>query len=122
MYEIWLVLNILYEIALGLWPVLLALALVWLTLMVLARMRARLSWRALRRALLPASFVAGLLFFTLPHLTQSSFDNMGYWVDWLNLAGMAVGLGAAFALFVWPLVALFCPACASGACPTRPAR
>lgn len=119
MYEIWLVLNILYEIALGLWPVLLALAVVWLALMVLAR--SRLSLLALRRALFPASFVAGLLFFTLPHLTQSSFDNMGYWVDWLNLLGMALGLGAAFALFAWPLVAMFCPACAGGACPSRPA-
>ena len=119
MYEIWLVLNILYEIALGLWPVLLALAVVWLALMVLAR--SRLSLRALRRSLIPASFVAGLLFFTLPHLTQSSLDNMGYWVDWLNLLGMALGLGAAFALFAWPLVAMFCPACAGGACPARPA-
>ncbi|WP_313074397.1 hypothetical protein [Melaminivora sp.] len=119
MYEIWLVLNILYEIALGLGPVLLALAVVWLALMVLAR--SRLSLLALRRALFPASFVAGLLFFTLPHLTQSSFDNMGYWVDWLNLLGMALGLGAAFALFAWPLVAMFCLACAGGACPARPA-
>ncbi len=117
MYEIWLVLNILYESALEVWPALLGLAVTWLALMVLAR--SRLSLGTLRHALFPASFVAGLLFFTLPSLTQSSFANMGYWVDWLNLLGIALGLGAAFALFAWPWVALFCPACAGGACQTR---
>ena len=65
-----------------------------------------LSLLALRRALFPASFVAGLLFFTLPHLTQSSFDNMGYWVDWGNLFLYAAAFGAVAAALTWPLAAM----------------
>ena len=113
MYEIWLALNIVYEIALSIWPVLLALLLVWLAL--LAAARGRLNARALRRALLPGALVAALLVLSIPSLTQSSLANMGYWVDWANVLAIALGLGALVALFVWPLMALFCPRCRSSA-------
>lgn len=92
MYEIWLAMNIVYEIALSVAPWLAVLLLVWLVLLVLARKR--LSLCALRPALALTALVAGVLFFALPALTQSSFANMGYWVDWANLLAVALGLGA----------------------------
>ena len=109
MYEIWLVLNILYEIALTVWPQLLVIALVWLALMLAARRR--LAGRSLRGALLLGALVAVALFFALPSLTQSSLANMDYWVDWASLSGMALGFGAAAAIFLWPVLALACPRC-----------
>ena len=105
MYEIWLAMNIVYEIALSVAPWLAVLLLVWLVLLVLARKR--LSLCALRPAL-----VAGVLFFALPALTQSSFANMGYWVDWANLLAVALGLGALVGVFCIPVAALLCPRCA----------
>ena len=109
MYEIWLALNIVYEIARGAWPVLLALALAWVALLAMAR--GRLSARALRQALLPGAVVAALLTLSIPSLTHSSLDNLDYWVDWANLLAIALGLGALAALFAWPLMAMFCPRC-----------
>lgn len=107
MYEIWLALNIVFEIALTVWPALLALALVWLALMLAAR--AHLSTRALRRALALGALLAAAAVFILPALTQSSLANMGYWVDWANLLAIALGFGAAAALYAWPLMALAFP-------------
>ena len=46
MYEIWLMLNIVYELALEVWPWLLALALLWLLLMARAWRRGGAAWRA----------------------------------------------------------------------------
>lgn len=111
MYEIWLALNIVYEIALGVWPALLVLLLVWIALLVAAR--GRLSARALRPALALAlgALVAAALVLAVPSLTQSSLANMGYWVDWANLLAIALGLGALAAVFAWPLAALACPRC-----------
>ena len=106
MYEIWLVLNIVYEIALGLWPLLLGL---------LLAARNRLLRRAVRPALLLGGLVAVALVPGVPWLTQSSLVQMGYWVDWANVLAIALGLGALAALFTWPLMALFCPRCRSRA-------
>ncbi len=110
MYEIWLAMNIVYEIALSVAPWLAVLLLVWLVLLVLARKR--LSLCALRPALVLTALVAGVLFFALPALTQSSFANMGYWVDWANLLAVALGLGALVGVFCIPVAALLCPRCA----------
>lgn len=109
MYEIWLALNIVYEIALGVWPALLVLLLVWIALLVAAR--GRLSARALRPALALGALAAAALVLAVPSLTQSSLANMGYWVDWANLLAIALGLGALAAVFAWPLAALACPRC-----------
>ena len=110
MYEIWLAMNIVYEIALSVAPWLAVLLLVGLVLLVLARKR--LSLCALRPALVLTALVAGVLFFALPALTQSSFANMGYWVDWANLLAVALGLGALVGVFCIPVAALLCPRCA----------
>ena len=102
MYEIWLVINIVYEIALTIWP-LIALALVaWLVLLWLARGRGGGAGRAVG----VGAVLAVLLFATVPSLTNSSFANMGYWVDWANLLAVALGLGTLAAVFFWPLMAL----------------
>ena len=104
MYEIWLVMNIVYEIALGLWPLLALALVVWLGLLWAARHRlGRGAWR-------PAALVGALaavgLFFGMPGLTRSSLSNMGYWVDWANLLAVAMGLGVLVGAFAWPLLAL----------------
>ena len=67
MYEIWLVLNIVYEIALSIWPTLLVLLLIWLVLLVVARKR--LNSCAIRPAMMLAAVVAVVLFFATPALT-----------------------------------------------------
>lgn len=104
MYEIWLAMNIVYEIALGIWPLLALLLAVWVALLVAAR--GRLGARQVRQALLLGALVAVALFFSVPTLTQSSLANMGYWVDWANLLAVALGLGALAAVFCLPLLGL----------------
>lgn len=104
MYEIWLVMNIVYEIALGVWPLLALLLAVWLGLLVAAR--GRLGARQVRQAALLGALVAVALFFSVPTLTQSSLANMGYWVDWANLLAIAAGLGALATVFSLPLIGL----------------
>ena len=104
MYEILLGLNIVYEIALSLWPLLALLLAVWLIMLWGAR--ARLGRGAGSQALLLGVLAAVVLFFTVPTLTHSALSNMGYWVDWVMLAAVALGLGALAAVFLWPLLAL----------------
>ena len=104
MYEIWLAMNIVYEIALGIWPLLALLLVVWLAMLVAAR--GRLGARQAGRALVLGLVVTVALFFSVPALTQSSLANMGYWVDWANLLAVALGLGALAAVFSLPLFGL----------------
>ena len=104
MYEIWLAMNIVYEIALGIWPLLALLLAVWVALLVAAR--GRLGARQVRQALLLGALVAVALFFSVPTLTQSSLANMGYWVDWGNLLLYAAAFGAVGGALAWPLAAM----------------
>jgi len=104
MYEIWLMLNIVYESALAIWPWLLALLLIWLALLALAT-RGRHSWRAN----LPGAIVVGLLvgvavFFVMPGSIKSSLVELKYWVDWATLLGMAAAGAGVGALVAWPLL------------------
>lgn len=105
MYEIWLVINIVYEIALSIWPVLALALAAWLAMVWAARAPLARGGCAVNALGLGAA-VALLLFFSVPSLTNSSFANMGYWVDWANLAAVALGLGALAAVFFWPLLTL----------------
>lgn len=106
MVEIWLAMNIVWEIALGLRLQLLLAALVWAALVLLAWRRGG-HWRA---ALWPAAglglLVAVLAFFSVPGLSKSSLAEMGYWVDWANLAAIALAAGAVAVAFAWPALAL----------------
>ncbi|HEY0843880.1 MAG TPA: hypothetical protein VGE12_00830 [Noviherbaspirillum sp.] len=107
MYEIWLMLNIVWEIALDLWPALLVGAAIWLALAVAA---ARACSACLRTGL-PLALAAGLVataaaFVIVPAAVGSSLGEMGYWVDWLTLAGIAGGFGVLAALITLPVVAI----------------
>lgn len=107
MYEIWLMLNIVWELALAAWPVLVALGVVWLALMTRALRRRGARWLAgLPLALATGAVVAVIAFFVVPGLTRSALSEMRYWVDWMNLAGIALGVGAVAVAFAWPLTAL----------------
>lgn len=110
MYEIWLMLNILWEMALGVWPLLAAVVLAWAVMLVLAWRGARNPAGARRRApglaLAVGAAAAVAAFVALPTLTGSSLRELAYWVDWLSLAGVALGVGAAAFLLAWPLVKL----------------
>lgn len=103
MYEIWLALNIVYEIALGLWPALLILLAVWLAVMVANR---KGLWAVPASRLLTITVVVAVAVgLAVPSLTLSSFGNFGYWVDWTYWLAMAVGAGVAVAVWLWPLMA-----------------
>lgn len=106
MYEIWLALNILFELALMYFPVVMVIALAWIALMALALIRGTPNWR---RALLPAALIgvvtliAGML--AIPALTMSSLAELRYWVDWANLFAVAAGFAAITAMLALPLIA-----------------
>ncbi|MBL8384803.1 MAG: hypothetical protein JNM90_17095 [Burkholderiales bacterium] len=108
MYEIWLASNIVWEMALTVWPLLLAAAVAWLLLMTAAVRRpgARLR-RALPAALLCAAAGAFAAFVIVPGAVGSSLGELGYWVDVANLAAIAAGCGVAVGAFAWPLAAIF---------------
>lgn len=103
MYEIWLAMNIVWEIALTIWPWIAAALLLWIVLLAAAARRSAPSWRgAFRPALLAGALVALLAFFALPGLTRSSLGDLDYWVDWANVLAIAAGIGAAAWLMAWP--------------------
>lgn len=107
MYEVWLALNIVWEIALGAWPVLLAALLLWAVLLLTAWRRPGTRWRGA----LPWAVGAGVLaaagaIGTVPAWSLSSLSEMGYWVDWANLLAVAAGFGAVAAAVAWPLAAM----------------
>ncbi len=107
MYEIWLVMNIVWEIALDLWPLLLGAAVLWLVLMATALRRRGANWGGgVKFALAAGLLVALATVLWLPGATQSSLAEMRYWVDWANLLALAAGFGAIAAAFVWPLGAM----------------
>ncbi|MFC7411272.1 hypothetical protein [Hydrogenophaga atypica] len=105
MYEIWLVINILWEIALGLWPVLLLVAVTWAFLVLRAFTRGAAWQRSLGLALVIGVGVALLLIPVVPGAVGSSLADMGYWVDWVNLLAICAGFGAAAFALAWPLLA-----------------
>ena len=89
MYEIWLTLNILFELGLQYLPVVIGTALLWLILMALAANRRNAGWgKAIRPALVVFVVVTAITFFITPGMTKSSFANMGYWVDWATSSSM----------------------------------
>jgi hypothetical protein len=108
MYELWLMLNIAWGIALAAWPVLALVFVAWLVLMGAALRRASVGWgRHAFWALQIGGLAAVIVFLTLPSLTRSSLRDVAYWVDWASLAGLALGAGAAAGLFALPIIALW---------------
>ena len=105
MYEIWLVINILWEIALDLWPALGGVTLIWAFLVLRALARGGAWRRSLPLALALGAVAALALIPVVPSAIGSSLSDMGYWVDWANLLAISGGLGAALFALVWPLLA-----------------
>ena len=110
MYEIWLMLNIVWEILVGAWPLVLALLVLIIVAFVAALSRRGGDWRgALPIALGIAVLAGALVFATLPTLTRSSLHELKYWVDWLMRAGLAAAAAAVVAALTWPLSVLMKP-------------
>ena len=106
MYELWLMLNILWEVALSAWPMLLAAALLWLVLMGITLRTAGARWSAsLPSALLIGGIAAFAAFLLLPRALSSTLSDLGYWVDWVTLIGLALAVGGAVAAYASPLLA-----------------
>ncbi len=103
MYEIWLGLNILYELALTVWPDLALLVLAWAVFMLMRRKN--LMQVSLRTLWLVAALVFAVASIVLPYASQSSLSAMTYWVDWSTLLGTAAGFGVVAALLAWPVLA-----------------
>lgn len=104
MYEIWLAMNIVYEIASDLLPALVSLALVWTVMVVINRKKlVRASGAALAAVAVLVALASAL---ALPSLSKSSLADMGYWVDWVSLLGLAAGVGVATALLLWPVLSM----------------
>jgi hypothetical protein len=104
LYNIWLGLNILYEIVLPvLWLVAL-LALVWGATLVFALLRApAATWRkTLPLSALVGVLGAALVFALGPALSSSSFADLDYWVDWAFLVGGALTAGLVLWVATWP--------------------
>lgn len=107
MYELWLVANIVWETlrAETVWTLGIGAALVVLWALALARGRGGLGQRW-RIAAVIGALVAGVGVLLLPSLTRSSLSDVAYWVDWLNLVGLAAAFGALAFAVSWPLLAL----------------
>lgn len=106
MYEIWLTLNILFELALANAGLVIA----WLAALIVLTLLALRSgaWRrGLPAAILIGAVVAAVAFVMLPGRSGASFGELRYWLDWASLVGFAAGFGGAAALLAWPLAALF---------------
>ncbi len=108
MYEIWLALNILWEISLVYLPLLIGTVVCWAVLMGVALRSRRSRWAD---GTLPA-IVTGVLFgmiafVAFPTLTAASLSSPGYWVDWAALSGIALAYGTICFLLALPLWAMF---------------
>lgn len=104
MYEIWLVMNIVWEIALGFWPLLATAAVAWGVLMALAWRRPAAQWRSAWPMAAGAAVAAAVVgFLVVPSMIRSSLQELAYWVDWANLASIALGIGVAVLAFAWPV-------------------
>ena len=104
MNEIWLAMDIAYKTALGLLPALAPLVLMWAVMMVINRKKLKRVKPATLAAVAVLVSLAAVL--ALPSLSKSALADMGYWVDWVALLGMAAGVGVAAAVLLWPVLAM----------------
>ncbi|GAB3192146.1 hypothetical protein [Hydrogenophaga aquatica] len=106
MYEIWLAINIVYEILRPALPVLALLALAWATLCWRVWRMPSARWAAATKAVLILAVVVTVAVFTLmPAATASSLSELKYWVDWTFLGSVALGIGGLAGMLAWPVLA-----------------
>jgi hypothetical protein len=104
MYEIWLGMNIFYELGLMYLPLVLIVALLWVAFMVYA-IQKKANWvGGLKGAVIAGVIGTIIAFLTLPAMTKSSLSELGYWFDYVSLLGMASMYGFVLAALVWPLI------------------
>ena len=107
MYEIWLGMNILYELMWNYLSFVLAVVVSWVILMTYAIQKGAAWRRGLRGGLVGMLVVIVVSFLGFPSLTMSSLGNLGYWIDYLFLFQIALAYGVVFGLgFVWPIAAI----------------
>lgn len=107
MYEIWLIINTFYELALANLGLVLSTLIVWLVLMLITQLRKQLPWGQGIKAAIVVGLVAWVIFFAmLPSLTKSSFAAVNSIIDWFTVAGVAAAFAALLALFVGPIYLL----------------
>ena len=107
MYEIWLVINTFYELALANLSWVLSTLMVWLVLMLVTQVSKKLPWGQGIKAAIVIGVLAWLAFFVLvPGLTKSCFAEVNSVIDWLTVAGVAAGFAGLLAIFVGPLYLL----------------
>lgn len=107
MYELWLVINTFYELALVNLGLVLSTLVVWLVLMLVTQLRKKQPWSKGIKTAFAVGIVAWVIFFMLvPGLTNSSFASVNSIVDWLTVAGVAGGFAVVLALFVGPIYLL----------------
>jgi uncharacterized membrane protein YhdT len=103
MYEIWLGINIFYELALVYLPLLFIVALVWVALIAYA-IQKKAKWTlGIKGAVIGGIIATAIAFLSLPAITKSSLGELGYWFDYVSLLGMAGMYGVVAAALVWPL-------------------
>ncbi len=106
MYEIWLAVNIVYEILRPALPVLALLALAWVAFGWRVWRIPSARWGAATKAVLILAVVVAVAVFTLmPVATSSSLSELKYGVDWAFLGSVALGFGALAGVLAWPLLA-----------------
>ena len=106
MYEIWLAMNIVFELGLMYLPVVIGVAALLIVLFAIAIVRGRPAWCAAVKTAIGVGVLLLIAAFVLtPGMTKSSFENMGYWVDWANLFAISAGFGAVAAALTLPLAA-----------------
>lgn len=107
MYEIWLIINTFYELALMNLGLVMAVLVIWLALMAVTQMKKSLPWScAVKPALLVAVVIWLVSFVLVPSMTKSSFANVTYVVDYLVVAGVAAAVAGLVAVFVAPIYLL----------------
>lgn len=107
MYEIWLIINTFYELALANLGLVLTVLVLWLLLMSVTQFMKTSPWlKGVKPALLVAAVVWVISIFLVPGATKSSFANVTYIVDWLVVIGVALAVAGLVALFVGPLYLL----------------
>lgn len=107
MYEIWLIINTFYELALMNLGLVVGVFVVWAGLMVVTQIKKTQPWCAsVKPALLVAVLVWVVSFMLVPSMTKSSFANVTYILDYLVVAGVAAAIAGLVAVFVAPLYLL----------------
>ena len=107
MYEIWLIINTIYELALANLSWVLSTLVIWLMLMLVTQFSKKLPWSTGVKAAVVVGLIAWVIFFALvPSLTKSSFEYVNSVIDWLAVGGVAAAFAGLLAMFVGPLYLL----------------